>query len=137
MALLPDIDEEKTIANVRDFFEHDFKRLQNMAHISYVSIKSPIISGMPIGSSVSNSTDDKLTNYSYARKTLDDVTRACEHMPEIYRAVLEYRYFKGLSWLEVTDILDYSTRRGQQLINDSLLQFAEAFSDVYDYRVFK
>ncbi|RRG18252.1 RNA polymerase subunit sigma-70 [Weissella viridescens] len=137
MALLPEIDEGKTIANVRDFFEHDFKRLQNMAHISYVSIKSPIISGMPTGSSVSNSNDDKLSNYSYARKTLDDVVRACESMPEIYRAILELRYFKDLSWLEVEDCLEYSTRRGQQLINDSFLQFAEAFSDIYDYRVFK
>ena len=137
MALLPEIDEEKTIANVRNFFEHDFKRLQNMAHISYVSIKSPIISGMPTGSSVSNSNDDKLTNYTYARKTLDDVTRACEHMPFPYRDVLELRYFKDLSWLEITDLLGYSTSRGHQLINDSLLQFAEAFSDIYDYRVFK
>ncbi|MCB6839660.1 RNA polymerase subunit sigma-70 [Weissella viridescens] len=137
MALLPEIDEEKTIANVRDFFEHDFKRLQNMAHISYVSIKSPIISGMPTGSSVSNYNDDKLSNYSYARKTLDDVLRACEHMSYPYRDVLELRYFKGLSWLEVTDRLGYSTSRGHQLINDSFLQFAEAFSDIYDYRVFK
>ncbi|WP_446002480.1 ArpU family phage packaging/lysis transcriptional regulator [Weissella viridescens] len=137
MALLPDINEKQTIENVRNFFNKDFPRLQSMAHISYVSIKSPIISGMPTGSSVSNSTDDKLTNYSYARKTLDDVTRACEHMPFPYRDVLELRYFKGMRWLEVTDLLGYSTRRGQQLINDSLLQFAEAFSDVYDYRVFK
>ncbi|WP_419155599.1 ArpU family phage packaging/lysis transcriptional regulator [Weissella minor] len=137
MALLPEIDEEKTIANVRDFFEHDFKRLQNMAHISYVSIKSPIISGMPTVSSVSNSNDDKLTNYSYARKTLDDVVRACEAMSFPYRDVLELRYFRGLSWMQVTEQLGYSTSRGHQLINDSFLQFAEAFSDIYDYRVFK
>ena len=55
-------------------------------------------------------------------------------LPEIYRAVLDCRYFKGLSWLEVTDRLGYSTSRGHQLINDSFLQFAEAFADIYDYR---
>ncbi|WP_419153551.1 hypothetical protein [Weissella viridescens] len=67
MALLPDINEKQTTENVRNFFNKVFPRLQNMAHISYVEIQSPIITGMPIGAKTDNSNEDKLLTKSYFR----------------------------------------------------------------------
>ncbi|QOD85392.1 hypothetical protein IE337_04080 [Weissella viridescens] len=132
MALLPDINEKQTTENVRNFFNKVFPRLQNMAHISYVEIQSPIITGMPIGAKTDNSNEDKLTTKSI----LDDFLRACKTMPYSYRDIMELKYFKGLSWFEITERLGYSTRRGHELINDAFLQFAYAFADTEDFRVF-
>ncbi|WP_371190533.1 ArpU family phage packaging/lysis transcriptional regulator [Weissella viridescens] len=137
MALLPDINEKQTIENVRNFFNKDFPRLQNMAHISYVEIKSPIITGMPTGAKTGNSNEDKLTNHTYAKSVLDDVLQACRTMSYPYRDIMELKYFKGLSWFEITERLGYSTRRGHELINDAFLQFAYAFADTEDFRVFQ
>lgn len=49
---------------------------------------------------------------------------------------MELKYFKGLSWFEITERIGYSTRRGHELINDAFLQFAYAFAVTEDFRVF-
>ncbi|MDR3241791.1 MAG: RNA polymerase subunit sigma-70 [Lactobacillaceae bacterium] len=137
MALLPAIDEQKTIENVRQFFDHDFPRLQNMAHISYVSIKSPVISGMPTGSTYSNVNDEKVSSYVYANNVLDSVLEACRSMTFPHRDFMELRYFKGLTWMQVQDRKGYSDSRGYQIIREAFLQFADAFADTEDFRIFK
>ncbi|MGX6452715.1 hypothetical protein ACWM0J_01580 [Pediococcus acidilactici] len=54
MSLLPELDEVKTIEKVKCFFEKEFPTLQNMAHTTFVDIKSPVISGMPVSHSADN-----------------------------------------------------------------------------------
>ncbi|MCM0582137.1 hypothetical protein H9L19_06350 [Weissella diestrammenae] len=137
MALLPAINEQATVRNVRHFFDYDFLRLQQMAHISYVSIKSPIITGMPTGETFGNSNDEKVTNYAFANKTLNDVLESCKSMTFPHRDFMELKYFKGMSWIEIQELKGYSESRGYQIIREAFLQFAEAFADVEDFRVFK
>ncbi|MFP7242370.1 ArpU family phage packaging/lysis transcriptional regulator [Pediococcus pentosaceus] len=137
MDLLPEIDEKATIANVRKFFDKDFPRLQVMAHISYVDIKSPIITGMPSQQHYGNLVDDKLTAYANANALLDRVLDACRSMRHPHREFMEKRYFKNMSWLMINQSSGYSPRRCQQIINEAFLQFAEAFQDTEDFRVFK
>ncbi|MDA5459029.1 hypothetical protein B816_517 [Weissella confusa] len=45
------------------------------------------------------------------------------------------RYGRHLEWLQVEALTGYSTRRGQEIIEEAFLLFADNFSDVYDLRV--
>ncbi|GED35272.1 hypothetical protein [Weissella hellenica] len=59
--------KKQHIENIRLFFEHDWPIIQNRAHISFVDIKSPVISGMPTGSMNGNSNDDKYSIHIQAQ----------------------------------------------------------------------
>lgn len=132
-----ELDEKATINNVRRFFEHDWPIIQARAHISFVDVKSPVISGMPSSGMTGNTNDDKYSIHAQASKWVDDVIQACQGMREPHRTFLELRYFKGLTWLDIEEVTDYSSKRGQEIINEAFLGFAEAFADTYDYREYK
>ncbi|AIM62882.1 hypothetical protein WS105_0690 [Weissella ceti] len=68
---------------------------------------------------------------------LAKVCNACEYMPEPYRTMLKLRYFQKLTWVEIEEIKYHTDRRGQQLIEQAFLYFADAFSDVDDLRVYE
>ncbi|MFP7242407.1 ArpU family phage packaging/lysis transcriptional regulator [Pediococcus pentosaceus] len=135
MNVITPLDEKATIANVRRFFSKDFPRLQVIAHISYVDIKTPVLSGMPANHSVTNANVDKFTSHAQANVLLEQIVDACSGLDEMPRKVLDLRYFKGMTWLQITERLGYSTRRCQQLLSIALLDFAIAFQDVEDFRV--
>ena len=137
MSLLPELDENKTIENTKRFFEKEFPTLQNMAHIVYVDIKSPVISGMPASHSADNSVESKVTMHAYAKDILDKVIKACGGLDSKHRQILEMKYFKKLTWYEIGELTGYGRSRGSEILNEAFLQFAWAFADIDDFRVFK
>ncbi|GAK32108.1 hypothetical protein WOSG25_390040 [Weissella oryzae SG25] len=136
MALLPELDEARTVEKARYFFDKELPTIKRMAHKSYVDVKSPIISGMPSSRSINNATDEKLTNHAYAEMILDEVIEACKTMKFPHRDIIELRYFKMVKWNKIFEQMGYSESRGYQLIREAFLQFAWAFADVEDLRVF-
>lgn len=137
MSLLPELNEEATISNVKRFFEKEFPPLQNMAHISFVDVKSPVISGMPVTHGMDNGSETKSTLHIYAKNVLHKVIMACGGLDCRHRKILELRCFKELTWFEIYEVTGYGKTRAQELLNESFLQFAWAFADVDDLRVFK
>lgn len=137
MSLLPELDEDKTIKNVKRFFEKEFPTLQNMAHTVFVDIKSPVISGMPVSHSADNGAETKVTLHAYAKDILGKVIKACGGLDQKHRHILELRYFKCLTWYEIEDLTGYGKTRGREILNESFLQFAWAFVDTEDLRIFK
>ncbi|KRN94572.1 ArpU family phage packaging/lysis transcriptional regulator [Pediococcus stilesii] len=137
MSLLPELDENKTIENTKRFFEKEFPTLQNMAHVVYVDIKSPVISGMPVSHSADNGVETKVTLHAYAKDILGKVVKACGGLDHKHRQILELRYFKKLTWYEIEDLTGYSRSHENDILNEAFLQFAWAFVDVDDLRVFK
>ncbi|GAK31892.1 hypothetical protein WOSG25_180430, partial [Weissella oryzae SG25] len=136
MALLPEIDEARTVEKARYFFDKELPTIKRMAHKSYIDVKSPIISGMPSSRSINNATDEKLTNHAYAEMILDEVIEACKTMKFPHRKIIELRYLKMVKWNKIFEQMGYSESRGYQLIREAFLQFAWAFADVEDLRVF-
>lgn len=136
MALLPEIDEARTVEKVRYFFDKEFPTIQRMAHKSYVDVKSPIISGMPSSRSTDNTTDEKLTNHTYAEMILEEVIEACRTLKYPHRDIVELKYFRMLKWDKIFTRMGYSESRGYQLVREAFLQFAWAFADIEDLRVF-
>lgn len=137
MSLLPELDEVKTIGKVKCFFEKEFPTLQNMAHTAFVDIKSPVISGMPVSHSADNGAEAKVTLHVYAKDILNKVIISCGGLDYDHRHVLELRYFKRLTWSEIEELTGYNRGYENKRLNEALLQFAWAFVDVEDLRVFK
>ncbi|XID85745.1 ArpU family phage packaging/lysis transcriptional regulator [Pediococcus pentosaceus] len=137
MPLIPELDEKKTIKNVKHFFEVEFPAIQNMAHVAYVDMKSPVISGMPVSHSADNGAEAKTTLHVYAKGMLEKVIEACGGLDQKHRHILELRYFKCLTWYEIEDLTGYGKTRGREILNESFLQFAWAFVDTEDLRSFK
>lgn len=137
VSLLPELDEVKTIEKVKCFFEKEFPTLQNMAHTIFVDIKSPVISGMPASHSADNGTEAKVTLHAYAKDILGKVIKACGGLDSKHRQILEMKYFKKLTWYEIGELTGYGRSRGSEILNEAFLQFAWAFADIDDFRVFK
>jgi ArpU family phage transcriptional regulator len=135
--LLPELDHKATIKRVRRFFEEDFRTLQNMAHVSYMDIESPTLKDLPDKSVVSNTVNSKTNNYMYAIETLAEVKTALSGMNGHNRKLIEYRYFKRLTWYDIAELTEYSLTQSKKLLNGALIEFANGFSDVKDLRVFK
>lgn len=137
MALIKEVDEVATIKNVRRFFKYEFPKFQQMAHISYVDVQSPVISGMPSGGSYGNTNDEKVTLHVNAKNILEAVLEACRGMRKPHRDVMELYYFKDWKIYQIQNLLDYSESRIYQIIDEAFLQFAWGFQEVDDLIVFK
>lgn len=135
--LLPELDCKATIEQTKRFFEKDFRTLQNMAHVAYTDIKSPTLKDLPDKSVIGNAINSKTNNYMYAIETLAEVRTALSEIDRHSRKLIEYRYFKQLTWHNITGLTEYSLTYSQKLLNDALIEFANAFVDVEDLRVFK
>ncbi|MBF7123336.1 ArpU family phage packaging/lysis transcriptional regulator [Pediococcus pentosaceus] len=135
--LLPELDHKATIKQVKRFFEKDFQTLQNMAHVSYMDIKSPTLSDLPNKNVASNGIDSKINNHMYAIEMLAEIKEALTGIRENKRKFIEYRYFKCLTWYEIEELTGYGRTRGSEILNSGLIEFAYAFSDIKDLRVIK
>ncbi|MHB9648892.1 ArpU family phage packaging/lysis transcriptional regulator [Weissella paramesenteroides] len=131
------LNKRATIANVREFFEKEWPTIRAQAHVSWAGTKSPVISGMPRASMVGNADDDKFSAHAQATEWVDGVIQACQGMTQPHRHFLELRYFKDMEWLDIEALTDYSTRRGEQIINEAFVMFAYGFIDTYDFRVWR
>lgn len=135
--LLPELDHKATIKQVKRFFEKDFQTLQNMAHVSYMDIKSPTLSDLPNKNVASNGIDSKINNHMYAIEMLAEIKEALTGIRENKRKFIEYRYFKCLTWYEIEELTGYGRARGSEILNSGLIEFAYAFVDTEDLRVIK
>ncbi|MCL3858674.1 RNA polymerase subunit sigma-70 [Pediococcus pentosaceus] len=102
--LLPELDHKATIKQVKRFFEKDFRKLQNMAHVSYMDIKSPVLNDLSNKSVASNGNNSKMDNHMYALQILAEVKEALMGIRENKRKFIEYRYFKCLTWYEIEEL---------------------------------
>ena len=132
-----ELNEHATAYNVRQFFEKEWPTVRAQARVSWAGTKSPVISGMPRARMVENMNDDKFSAHAQATKWVNGVIQACQGMTQPHRHFLELRYFKDMSWLDIETLTDYSTRRGEQIINEALIMFAYGFVDTYDFRVWR
>lgn len=135
--LLPELDQKATIKQVKRFFEKDFQTLQNMAHVSYMDIKSPTLNDLPNRGVASNGIDSKMNNHMYAIEMLAEIKEALTGIRGNKRKFIEYRYFKCLTWYEIEELTGYGRTRGSEILNSGLIEFAYAFSDIKGLRVIK
>ncbi|ASC09220.1 hypothetical protein O9Z69_04720 [Pediococcus pentosaceus] len=74
--LVHELDNKATVKKVRMFFEKDFPKFLNMAHISYLDVKSPTLNNVPKASTNENTIDNKMNWHNYAIDVLNKVVKA-------------------------------------------------------------
>lgn len=128
----------ETYKNVDEFFKGKFDRMQNMAHVSFVDLKSPVISGMPGGNDAyGNSMDEKFSKHVNARIGVNNVLQAARSLRRPYREIIEGRYLRNMTWHQVSERACISERQAQRQLQEACVAFAMAYCDVENFCVYE
>ncbi|MBZ1504040.1 transcriptional regulator [Latilactobacillus curvatus] len=136
--LFPQVDEKATVNKVKHFLKHTLPQMQRYSHKDISGIKSPIITDMPKGSSVSNGAEEIITQRVYAGQVINSVVAALKSCDVVSRKLLIDVYVsssKTPDYLEM-EALGYEKTRYQFYKNRACLQFADSFM-IEDLHVFK
>ena len=134
--LLPDIDEEKTIKNVKNYFEHEFPRLIAQSHMSLTYIQSPSFDSIGSGNSTRNSQEDKIVGKMGAKEYVGTTMSLINNFPHTYKVIIKSYYINGLSDDDVQELIGYRPTRYKELKKIALLYFADAFISYYDLHIY-
>lgn len=140
---LPQIDEAKTIENVRYYFEVEFPKIIDRCSFSAALIKSPSFDTTGIrGSSKGNSQEDKVFGYLDPKKNeydkfVEQTAKAIQDLSEPYKTILINAYFKGSLNIEIYRQMQYGPTRYSELKNTAFLKFAAKFESFYNLNVLK
>jgi ArpU family phage transcriptional regulator len=137
-SLVPELDEERTIAKAKHFLMRTFPRLQRVSHIQASDLKSPSMDGMPKVASAVNHTDDKIVKRLAAEEAVNQVIKAINGCTCMSRQILIKLYIQHHSDTTVT--IDLHLTRSHYFDKYkplALLEFADALSGVQELRVFQ
>jgi len=138
MELFQEIDEYKTIKNVKYYFEHDFPRLKARAHMNIASIQSPRFDTVGSAGNTINNQENKVMDQLIAQELVTATYKTIKNCPDNYRykTILKYHYLYGQSNIETMEVAGYASTRYNECKNSACLYFAEAFADYYTMQVF-
>ena len=134
MQLFPEVDRKKTILNAKNFLKIQLPKMMIQARVSSLSLKSPVISDMPSGSSHGNSNEIKYINMLQRQNDVQDVLNAIKATKHLEQHILNAVYLEGKADWIVADEIDYSHARYQELKNQALIDFACSL-DVYGVHI--
>lgn len=124
MGLLPEINEEQTINNVKSFFNGEYERLCRLAG-GGITISSPQLDGMPRAQAKGNPTEArfiKVANYHLLVKTVAKAINACS---PVSRVILLGRFIQGKSAWQVAQEIGYESSHFYDYYNRACLEFAD------------
>ena len=124
VGLLPEINEERTINNVKSFFNGEYERLCRLAG-GGITITSPQLDGMPRAQAKSNPTEAKfikVANYHLLVKTVAKAINACS---PVSRVILLGRFIQGKSAWQVAQEIGYESSHFYDYYNRACLEFAD------------
>lgn len=136
MGLLPEINEEETIENVRYYFEHDFPRLVAQSHINLNYIQSPSFDSMGGGTSVRNSQEDKIVGKISAKEYVALTMRLISNFPREYKIIIKNGFINHQDNYTLCDGIGCSTTKLNDLKKKALLYFADAFQEFEDLHIY-
>lgn len=126
MDLFPDIDYKRTANNVRDYLDNKLPRLLRMVNESPASLKSSVISDMPVNhDSGENHNEEKLIRYIAAKDIINGISLALNNCSQTAFIILESKYIKELSDWQISQNMGYSKARYFQLKDEAFNEFAD------------
>ena len=133
--LFPQVDEKKTVANVKHFLKHSLPKMQRYSHKDISGIKSPIITDMPKGGSVNNQMEEALSQRLYAEQVVARCREAIDCCDAISRQILWAVYVKDNTITAAQLESGYGETRFRYYKNRACLQFADAFmiEDLHEF----
>lgn len=131
MQLFPEVDKKQTIRNAKNFLKKQLPKMMIQARVSSLSLKSPVISDMPSGSSYGNSNESKLVLVIQRQEDVKEVVRTIKGMNKLQAYIINAVYLEKREDWKVAQEIGYSQSRYHDLKNLALINFACAL-DVYD-----
>lgn len=126
MDLFPNIDYKKTAVNVRSYLDTKLPRLLRMVNESPTSLKSPVISDMPVDhDSGENHNEEKLIRYIAAKDIVNGISLALNNCSRRSFMILEGKYIKEMSDWQISQNMGYSKARYFQLKDEAFNEFAD------------
>lgn len=103
---IDNIDYKKTALNVQDFLDHKLPHILRLANESSASLKSLVISDMPVShDSGENYNEQKLIKYIASKETINGVARAFQSCSKISFQILKGKYIDGLQDWQVEELM--------------------------------
>ncbi|WP_283580326.1 ArpU family phage packaging/lysis transcriptional regulator [Ligilactobacillus aviarius] len=131
MDLLLDIDNidyKKTALNVQDFLDHKLPHILRLANESPASLKSPVISDMPVShGNGENHNEEKLIKYIAAKEMINGVARAFQSCSKTSFQILKSKYIDGLQDWQVEQLMYCSHATYFKLRDKAYNEFADCF----------
>lgn len=140
------VDKAKTIQNVKDFFENDFKHYLNLANKHLSDISSPTLdaNGVVVHDGLNHQDERIAVNLDAQNcvKAVDHTISSCSYPSSI---ILYLYFIKKVSNDNIAQRLGYQNTRFHEIKNDALVEFAERFdfwrkkdnTDIEDLRSFE
>lgn len=138
MGMFPELDEKRTIKNVKYYFEHDFPRLKARSHMNIASIQSPNFDTVGTSGTAINTQENKVMDQLRAQELVAATYKTVNNCPDDYKfkTILKYCYLYGQSNAKTMEVAGYASTRYNECKHEALLYFAEAFTDYYSMQVF-
>lgn len=136
-SLFPEVDEKKTIANVKRFLSVELPRMERVSHQDITCLKSPVVSDLPKAPASNNKAETTIYRKLYAEQVVWRTSEAidgCDHISQ----VLLKRLFADKSAIydyQLMNELGYGNDRYYFYKNRACLQFADTYllDDLHTY----
>ncbi|KRM91703.1 ArpU family phage packaging/lysis transcriptional regulator [Fructilactobacillus florum] len=134
MELIDEIDERKTITNVKKWLNFSFPKLVMSAGLDAASLKSPSITDMPTDPTHGNANEAKVIRMIDNQQKVSEVMRALRGYKHTSKVILYGIYVDNISNWQLADKLGYSHTRFNELKSQALLEFAYIMQ-AYNYKL--
>lgn len=131
-------DETKTAVNVRRFLSTDFQRMRQKAQLANVLPAVITYDGLPGGDGYENTVETHLSIYVDASKFVDTVMKVLAVISDDktqHRKILTLRFVDDISDEFVMSRIDMPRTTYFHNKKQALLEFADVFAPIIDFRV--
>lgn len=136
-SLFPEVDEKKTVANVKRFLSVELPKMERMSHQDITSIKSPVFDDLPKAHASGNKAEETITRRMYAKQVVKCTSEAIDGCDHVSQTLIK-RLFADKSPIydyQLMGELGYGNDRYYFYKNRACLQFADAYllDDLHTY----
>ena len=132
-----EVDEAATCKNVKKFFKKIFPRLIMLSSLNYQQLQSPKLSDMPISKPVGNTNEKRIINMLEAQRLVKEVINCINCVRGHGKTILFDVYVLNVADWKTANKIGYSSARYQDLKNQALLDFADAFMYEKSFHAYK
>ncbi|GKT03441.1 ArpU family phage packaging/lysis transcriptional regulator [Furfurilactobacillus entadae] len=130
--LFPEVDRDKTAAQVRTFFERQYPKFKRYAETDTTALKSPMSDGQPKSPNFTNTAENNIIRQLTAETIVCNVHKAVDGCDAMSKKIIKGCYFRHVSNANMQTLIGYEHTRYNELKTEALNQFADAF-DKYDH----
>mgnify|MGYP003365697332 FL=1 len=128
------MDKVEVAERVRKFLSYEFQTHRRKAQIANILPRSPTLSDEPRGGGYGNAQEDKLVEYLYSKQIVESFYIVIELLPLDWKRILEMCYIDNLNDIVVMERLDLSRTTFYEYKQRALLEFAELFQWIVDFK---